>query len=396
MSVPGGTLRLLLVQWGDYAEAEHRFARGGGETFYAQRYAVEYVAGIARAGNDVRVIAIGADAPLERLPSGVESMGLLLYPGRFRRPRLRRLLRLAEEWRPTHLLLHSPIVEMARWAVGNGVDVLPLIADSFRAAGLRRRLGYRRLAATLNLPQIRWVANHGTNAAADLVRIGVAPRKVLPYELPTLVSPAERAPKVAPADPDAARLVFVGSLVPTKGVGDVIEAVGLARARGLRVRATVVGTGDDATFRRLARDRGVEDRVEFTGRVTHDRVLALMNEGDVVVVPSHHAYPEGMPFTIYEGLASRTPVVISDHPMFAGRVVHRRSGMIFPAGNPAALLDAALELAGDVELYERLSRGADDVCARFFGPLLWDQVITRWLAGTPGDDAWLRQFALAP
>jgi glycosyltransferase involved in cell wall biosynthesis len=388
-------VRLLLVQWGDYAEAEHRFASGGGETFYAQRYAVEYVAGIARAGNDVRVISIGADAPLEKLPSGVESMGMLLYPGRFRRPRMRKLQRIAEEWKPTHLLLHSPIVQMTRWAVRVGVDVLPLIADSFRATGFRRRLWYRQLAAALNAPQIRWVANHGGNAAAELARIGVDPRKVLPYELPVVVSPADRAPKPAPADPDAARLVFVGSLVPTKGVGDVIEAVGLARTRGLRIRATIVGTGDDATFRRMARGLGVEDRVEFTGRVTHDRVMELMNQGDVVVVPSHHAYPEGLPMTIFEGLASRTPVAISDHPMFRGRLVHRRSGMVFPASNPAALLGTVLELVGDRELYQRLSREADAVCATFFGPLRWDQVITRWLAGTAEDDAWLRQYALA-
>jgi glycosyltransferase involved in cell wall biosynthesis len=389
-------VRLLLVQWGDYAEAEHRFARGGGETFYAQRYAVEHVAAMARGGHAVRVVSIGRVEPLERLPSGVESVGMLLYPGRFRRPRMGELRRHAEDFAPTHLLLHSPIVEMMRWGVRRGVDVLPLLADSFRAAGLRRRLWYRRLAAALNDPRIRWVANHGPNAAADLVRIGVDPRKELPYEMPVMVSPADRAPKLAPADPSRTRIVFVGSLHPAKGVGDVVDAVALARERGLGVRATVVGTGDEAAFRARARERGVEDRVEFTGRVTHDRVLALMAEGDLVVVPSRHEYPEGMPMTIFEGLASRSPVAVSDHPMFAGRIVHRRSGVVFPAANPAALLDAVLELAGDRELYERLSRDADVACASFFGPLLWDQVISRWLGGTPADDAWLRRFALVP
>jgi glycosyltransferase involved in cell wall biosynthesis len=388
-------LRLLLVQWGDYAEAEHRFARGGGETFYAQRYAVDYVAGIARAGHQVRVIAIGAEAPLETLPSGVESMGMQLYPGRFRRPRIAELERLAEAWRPTHLLLQSPLLQVARWAVRNRVEILPLIADSFRAGGLRRRLRYRRLASAFNAPQIRWVVNHGPNAAADLVRIGVDPRKVLPFDWPVFVSPADRPPKRLPPNAGASRLVYVGSLVASKGVGDLLEAVALARSRGLGYLATIVGAGDEATFRRMARDLAVEDRVEFAGRVTHDRVMELMNHGDVVVVPSRHECPEGMPMTIYEGLASRTPVVISDHPMFRGRVVHRKSGMIFQASNPSALLEAVKELLEDRELYESLSRNADQICANFFGPLKWDQVITRWLSDTAEDDAWLRQYALA-
>src|SRR5271157_3742889 len=118
----GQPLRLLIVQFGNYAEAEHKFARGEDENYHAQRYTVDYVASLVRAGYQVRVISLGEDAPLEALPSGVESVGIRLYQGRFRGPRMQLLVRMAAEWKPTHLLLQAPIPELLRWAVLNGIE----------------------------------------------------------------------------------------------------------------------------------------------------------------------------------------------------------------------------------------------------------------------------------
>jgi hypothetical protein len=42
-------MRLLFVQYGgDYREAVERFAAGGGETYYAQKYSVDAVAEIGK------------------------------------------------------------------------------------------------------------------------------------------------------------------------------------------------------------------------------------------------------------------------------------------------------------------------------------------------------------
>jgi len=388
-------VRLLLLQFGDYAEAAHRFARGEGETYYAQRYTVEHVAALARAGAAVRVIALGADAPLERLPGGVESLGLRLYRGRFRGARLGALRRAAEAFAPTHLLLQVPLPELVRWAVARGVRVLPLLADSFHAAGLRQRLRSRRLAAALNAPGVPWVANHGPNAAADLVRIGVDPRKVVAFDWPALLPAGRFAPKRAPADPSRLRLVYAGAVTESKGVGDLVDAVSLARAAGCTWHLTIAGMGELDAFRALAARRGVGEQVALLGRVPHDDVLSLMRAGDVVVVPSRHAYPEGMPMTIYEGLSSGSPVMVSDHPMFRGRVTHLETAVVFPAGHPSRLFEAARALATDAALYERLSAAAEQTCASFFGPLKWDQLVTRWLSDGAEDHAWLRSFALA-
>src|SRR3546814_4454683 len=51
---------------------------------------------------------------------------------------------------------------------------------------------------------------------------------------------------------------------------------------------------------------GLGDHVVLEGVRPNREVFAMMRDADIVVVPSRHDYPEGMPLTIYEALASRS------------------------------------------------------------------------------------------
>ncbi len=75
-------VRLTIVQYGDYAEAAARFQAGGAANYYAQRYTVDFVAGLAeRPGiEQVTVIAFAADLPEVLTHSGVHTSGVDLYP----------------------------------------------------------------------------------------------------------------------------------------------------------------------------------------------------------------------------------------------------------------------------------------------------------------------------
>ncbi|HTY56396.1 MAG TPA: glycosyltransferase family 4 protein [Candidatus Binataceae bacterium] len=386
---------LLIVQFGNYAEAVHRFSLGGGETYYGQRYTVSYVASLIQLGYRVKVVSLANATMAEHLPSGVESSGIQLYPGRFQRPRIPELIQLATEWKPSHLLLQSPIVEMLHWAKANRVEALPFLADSFGAGGFRNRWRHHRLARALNDESIRWVVNHGPDACADLARIGVNREKLLPFDWPSFDTPSKWKAKRAPKDTGAIAITYVGRISDQKGVGDVLDALALAHKAGDRYHATFVGNGDIEDFQRRADRMRLSEFVEFTGLLPRQRALERMNAGDVVVVPSRHEYPEGMPQTIYEGLVSRSPVLVSDHPMFTRRIMSRQNGVVFHASNPQSLYEALRELVRDEKLYEKLSGDSDKNAQSFHGPLKWDQVLTRWLSGKSDDDAWLSQFALS-
>jgi glycosyltransferase involved in cell wall biosynthesis len=58
-------------------------------------------------------------------------------------------------------------------------------------------------------------------------------------------------------------------------------------------------------LRRLARELGVEDRIDFLGWVSRDKVSALMIESDVFLFPSLH---DDAPFAVMEALGAGLPV----------------------------------------------------------------------------------------
>ena len=259
--------------------------------------------------------------------------------------------------------------------------MLPLLADSFGETSAKAKIKAALLGQLVNSHRKDWVANHNLAAAMDLVRIQVrAGERVLPWDWPALISPLP--PKASPTSAERT-VAYVGQVLESKGVGDLIEAVALlnGRAEGPRWRATIAGGMNEALARK-AEDLGVGPQVAFVGRMAHERIVPLMNEHDVVVVPSWQEYPEGLPMTLYEALCSRTPLVASDHRMFTLKVIHEENALIFPAKQPAALAECLDRVTRDAALYGRLSRQGDVAAANFFCPLKFDQLISLWLDGS--------------
>lgn len=389
-------IRLVIVQAGNYVEAYERFQEGGEETFYAQRYSVDFVDELARRPEieDLVQICTSADLDETSLPNGIRQLGIEQWPAGGR-DRTDELVATVLAQRPTHLISSSPTTPLIRAARKAGIDVLPLLADSFGVSGIKAKLRYWWLARNLSHPGIRWITNHNLKASQDLERIGIPAHKIVPFDWPPVVRPTDFPVKTGAAERDRPLLLYVGQVREPKGVGDLIDAVALARNDGSPFEAVIIGTGDTERFADHARAQGVDSDVDFAGRMAHGEVLRRMHESDVVVVPSHHEYPEGLPMTIYEGLCSRTPLVVSDHPMFSTRVHHGRDCLTFPARNPAALRDAIDRLVGDSALYASLSRAAEEACESFFVGAVWGELIEHWLGGTAQDDAWLADRALS-
>ncbi len=310
-----GPIRLTIVQRGDYAEAYERIHRGEGGTYYAQEYTVAHVGKIAAREDVEAVSVINFNADQERctLANDVTSSGVELFR-EGHRDRNDELIEAVEETEPTHLIVAAPIVPLLRWGLRQELIMLAIFADSFQGEGFRARVRNQRLAFVLNDPRIELVANHNLASSFDLARIGVDRAKVVPFDWPAVISPRDWEAKNAPAPNAPLRLVYVGMLNEQKGVGDAIESLAHLRRRGREVRLTIIGTGDQPLFQEIAERHGVSEYVHFMGRVPHAEVLKTMRNHDVVLVPSRHAYPEGLPMTLYEALCTRTPLVASDHP----------------------------------------------------------------------------------
>ena len=373
--------RLTFVQFGDYAEAYRRFEAGGAETYYAQRYSVDFVTSLA--ANDeiasVTVINLCSDVPAALLPNGVHTRGIHLFP-EGQPPRHSELVAAVEATSPTYLVVMSPCISLIAWALRNKIPVLPMFADSFRSTGFRANLEYRLLTLLLNQSAIEFVANHNLAASLDLKRIGVYADKILPFDWPALISPrAFEAKSIPPAD-RAFRLIYVGSVIETKGVGDAIQAVAKLRNRGREVELTVIGRGDLDHFQEMAVSQKVAKYVHFLGGKAHDDVIAMMRDHDAVVVPSHWSYPEGLPMTLYEALCTRTPLLTSNHPMFALRIRDQYNALVFQERDPEALARCIEILADTPQIYEMLSANSAAAADNYLCPLKYDRLITCFLS----------------
>lgn len=382
--------RITFVQFGDYAEASERFAAGGKANYYAQEYTVDFLSELARRPGigAVTVVCFAADRP-KAMHGGVATLGVRLYP-QDGRPQIAALLRAVAETRPTHLVVAAPIADVIRWGIAQGLPTLPLFADSFRAKGFRSRVRNFLLARLLNRPELDFVANHNLAASLDLERIGVRAGKILPFDWPEMA--AKAAPKDAPAG-GAFRMLYVGQVTEAKGVGDALRALALLRDRGVPAELTLIGAGETEAFTALAQDLGVGAQVVMRGKIDHDAVLAEMRAHDVVLVPSRHAYPEGLPMTLYEALCMRTPLVVSDHPMFALRIRDGKEALVHREADPVSLAARLEELFRDPALYRQLSRNAVQAVEDYLCPLKWDRLISDFLDPVARKE--LSRFALS-
>ena len=106
-------------------------------------------------------------------------------------------------------------------------------------------------------------------------------------------------------------VLFVGRLVPHKGVDDLLRAVEILPPQALLV---VLGEGPRReSWEAQARARGLLDRVRFVGAVPDEDLPRYHALASVVVLPSQNRL-EGFGLAIAEAMASGRPAVVADLP----------------------------------------------------------------------------------
>jgi glycosyltransferase involved in cell wall biosynthesis len=142
-------------------------------------------------------------------------------------------------------------------------------------------------------------------------------------------------------DPDRTALLYVGNLLPVKGVDVLIEAAVALDARGLDFDLHVVGKGPlRPALEARARQAGLGERVRFHGVVPHDRLPDWFRAASAFVLPSRS---EGVPNVLLEAAACETPFVataVGGVP----EVAHLGVSRLAPPEDPGALANAIEEL----------------------------------------------------
>jgi glycosyltransferase involved in cell wall biosynthesis len=173
--------------------------------------------------------------------------------------------------------------------------------------------------------------------------------------------PREAARAGLGVDAEAELVVYVGRLVPEKGLSELLDAATMLAPQRPRLRLALIGDGPMRAELegRLAADPSL--RVALPGALGPQEVARWMAAADLVTLPS---YSEGHPNVLVEALACGRPVVATPVGGIP-EVVDADCGVLVPVRDPAALaagLADVLDRSWDESaLARRFSRDWDAV-----------------------------------
>jgi len=167
-------------------------------------------------------------------------------------------------------------------------------------------------------------------------------------------------PLDAPANP--LRLLYVGQLMPHKGVHTAIEALKmLVRDHGYRsATLTIAGTGVDpnyeARLHQMVSESSLSDNVNFAGWVSRDQLPSVYRQHAILIMPS--IWDEPFSITTLEAMSSGLAVVGT---LTGGSVEILNeciNALIFPKEDAGKCAEQILRLWQDSQFLEQIRQSA--------------------------------------
>ncbi len=164
---------------------------------------------------------------------------------------------------------------------------------------------------------------------------------------------------------------FVGRFVTEKGILTLIKA--LANIQNKSWKLLLLGRGElEAEIRKIAQERGIQDRLIMVESVGHDQVPNYINLMNTLVLPSETnnqfktltsvGWKEQFGHVLIEAMACKIPVIGSD----SGEIpnVIGDTGLIFPEGDISALENCLRQLMENSELAQNLAKLGYQKCLK--------------------------------
>ena len=155
----------------------------------------------------------------------------------------------------------------------------------------------------------------------------------------------------------------ISTLIPQKGLPDLLQAAALLRQRNKRFLMILAGEGKlRRELEAQALSLGLQDHVRFLGWVSAASRRALP-ACDIFVQSSHW---EAMSVVVLEAMAGAKPMVITSVGENSRVVINEQTGLVVPPRSPQALADGLARLLDDIDLRHRLGAAAQQRFGEWF------------------------------
>ncbi|BBM86908.1 glycosyltransferase family 4 protein [Candidatus Uabimicrobium amorphum] len=166
-------------------------------------------------------------------------------------------------------------------------------------------------------------------------RVPIQNSRVINQGIPIEQFPYKKRQKIT----EKPKLLYVGQLHEYKGVHTILEALRLLP--NLDIQLSIVGDGPQQYKDRL-RSEAQNLRVEFLGKVPHDKIAEVYRSHDIFIFPS--IWPEPYGLTHLEAMASGTIVISTNDGGHGEFLKHHDNSYVFKKDNPHDLADKIQEV----------------------------------------------------
>lgn len=155
---------------------------------------------------------------------------------------------------------------------------------------------------------------------------------------------------------DRPTVLFVGNLIPRKGVDVLLDAVQRVQATLPDLQLIVCGTGPEQDrLQRLTEQLGLGGHVRFAGWVERPTIPQYFQACDVFVLPS---LTEGSGNVLVEAAACAKPVIGTNVAGIPDYVEGGVTGWLFEKGDPADLAEKLLKVLTDPQQSAEMGHAA--------------------------------------
>jgi glycosyltransferase involved in cell wall biosynthesis len=183
----------------------------------------------------------------------------------------------------------------------------------------------------------------------EALRISLHPPKLA--VLPMGVDLRERFVVDAQVERARDELLFVGRLVPKKGLPHLLNAMPAVLASRPEVTLTIAGFGpEESSLRIQVRQLGIEKHVNFLGAMSQDTLPGLYRRASIFVAPfirDDSGNQEGLHVVLMEAIGCGCPVIVGDVAGVRDLLGDAANEVCVDARNAQALASAILATLGN-------------------------------------------------
>lgn len=201
-----------------------------------------------------------------------------------------------------------------------------------------------------------------------LVKFHVNPRKI--FAVTNGVDLSITKPKGLNRSDAEFRVFYVGFLIRERGLDLMLRAIAILKERIEGLKLILVGDArrEDVTYLdRTVKKLGLEEQVDFLGRLEHDKVLALMEGSDVClcVLPAGELFDMAYPIKIFEYMAMGKAVVATGLRGIHDVITDGVDGLLIQPDNSREMADAIFKIYENSDLREKLEASARKTAEKY-------------------------------